>query len=267
MLLRQRNRCGLFGIEVREERRTGGDFWEHAGIVGIGAPMPRLQTKPLVLAALLAASWPAARAQASCSSDGQPPPVALLERFISADCEACWSAPDTPRPQTGALAIDWIVPCAQGEGAPLSAAASRDALQRLAALGRPAPADATTLRRTALAGAQRLRVAHGLPFNDYIGASIELRPARSGPWTAWLLLVETIAAGSEGTPVERNLARNLLVLSWDGRRAHAARRLFESRPMAIAANARPERLRVVGWVEDARGRIRSIAQTVCVPER
>ena len=34
---------------------------------------------------------PAAHAQSSCASDGQPRPVALLERFINADCAACWA--------------------------------------------------------------------------------------------------------------------------------------------------------------------------------
>jgi len=43
------------------------------------------------------------------------------------------------------------------------------------------------------------------------------------------------------------------------------RRLFESRPMSIPEGAKPARLRVVGWVEDARGRIRAIAQSRCRP--
>jgi hypothetical protein len=35
--------------------------------------------------------------------------------------------------------------------------------------------------------------------------------------------------------------------------------------MNIPEGANPSRLRVVGWVEDARGRIRAIAQSLCVP--
>lgn len=38
-----------------------------------------------------------ALAQASCNGDGIPQPVAIFERFISADCEACWTDAATPR--------------------------------------------------------------------------------------------------------------------------------------------------------------------------
>ena len=73
-------------------------------------------------------------------------------------------------------------------------------------------------RRPQAAGGARL------PFNGYIGASIELKPAGGGPWKAWLLLVETIPAGTEGTPVERNLVRNALQPAWDGSQAAIERR-------------------------------------------
>ncbi|HSV46828.1 MAG TPA: hypothetical protein VLJ58_13660, partial [Ramlibacter sp.] len=108
------------------------------------------------------------------------------------------------------------------------------------------------------AGPRRLRAAHGLPFNGYVGTSIELKSAGPGPWTAWLLLVETLPAGTEGSPVERNLVRNALQLGWAG-----GARKFESRPMSIPEGAQPQRLRVVGWVQDARGRIRAAAQSRC----
>ena len=102
-------------------------------------------------------------------------------------------------------------------------------------------------------------MAHGLPVNDYIGASIELKPASGGPWNAWLLLVETIPPGTEGTPVERNLVRNVLQPAW----TKDEKKLLESRPMSIPEGANPERLRVVGWVEDARGQIVAVAQSRC----
>ena len=116
-------------------------------------------------------------------------------------------------------------------------------------------------------GAQ-LRVAHGLPFNDYIGASIEMKATSRGPWTAWLLLVETIPAGTDATTVTRNLVRNLLLLNWGKAEMllkSERRGFFESRPMSIPEGADPKRLSVVGWVEDKQGRIRSIAQSRCVP--
>ena len=84
---------------------------------------------------LALAHAPQALAQTHCSSDGTPKPVALFERFISADCEACWgdAAPPAPSAKAGAVVLDWIVPSAAGDDAPLSAAATTDALPRLQA--------------------------------------------------------------------------------------------------------------------------------------
>jgi hypothetical protein len=206
-------------------------------------------------------------AQSSCDSDRQPRPVGLLERFISADCETCWTDAAAPRPRRGELALDWIVPGSKGDDAPLSAAASRDSLGRVEALGRSAPAGGETVHRRAAPTGHTLRVAHGLAFNGYVGASIEFKPGRGGPWRAWLLLVETLPAGTEGSPVARNLVRNVLQPAWDAAvplPKAQQRRLFESRPMSIPEGADPKRLRVVGWVEDARGHIRAIAQSRCV---
>lgn len=166
--------------------------------------------------------------------------------------------------------LDWIVPSPRGDEAPLSAAATRDANDRLAALHRAAPTASYSNQTPVAKRPYRMRVAHGLPFNGYIGASMELpqsevRPVPL-PVTGWLVLVETIAAGTEGTPVERNLVRNSLTRTWDGRHQLSKdeqKRLWESRPMGLGATARPERLRVVGWVEDAHGRIITAAQSRC----
>jgi len=230
--------------------------------------MPRpLLTAAALLAAALALAAPA-QAQSFCSSDGQLRPMALLERFINADCDSCWADAKTPLPSEREVALDWIVPGSKGEDAPLSAAASRDGLARLQALGRPAPTDADSLQSRLHAAARTLRVAHGLPFNNYLGTSIELRPAGRGPWTAWLVLVETVPAGTDGTPVERNLVRNMLNPAWSGRSSLSKderKRLLESRPMSIPEGADPQRLRLVGWVQDARGDIRAIAQSRCAP--
>ena len=205
---------------------------------------------------------PPALAQSSCSSDGQPRPRALLERFISADCAQCW-AQAGPAESARTVALDWIVPGSAGEDAPLSAAATRDALLRLQSLGLDAPAQALERRRPAASG--RLRVAHGLPFNGYIGTSIEWRGSAPAPRRAWLALVESVPAGTEGSPVARELVRNLLPLEWP--RATGGQRTvrhFEARPMYIAEGARPERLHVVGWVEDEKGRLLALSQSVCV---
>jgi hypothetical protein len=205
----------------------------------------------------------------SCSSDGQHPPNSLVDRFISADCAACWVSLPTLRAGPHTVALDWIVPGTQKEDAPLSAAASRDASLRLQALNLPAPATQSSATHSALPTAGwRLRVAHGPALGGYIGASIELRMSGPAgpPVKAWLALVETLPAGTEGSPVQRNLIRNVLMPAWDGHEMLSKKdkvRFYESRPMSIPAGAQPERLRVIGWVEDAQGRIRVIAQSQC----
>ena len=226
--------------------------------------------KHLACLLLSATAMLGAQAQSSCSSDGQRTPVAVVERFTSADCENCWSDTTARPAPPRTLVLDWIVPSPRGDEAPLSAAATRDANDRLAALHRAAPTTSLTTQTPVAKRPYRMRVAHGLPFNGYIGASMELpqsevRPVPL-PVTGWLVLVETIAAGTEGTPVERNLVRNSLTRTWDGRHQLSKdeqKRLWESRPMGLGATARPERLRVVGWVEDAHGRIITAAQSHC----
>jgi hypothetical protein len=223
----------------------------------------------IVLGAAALAAGASSEPPSSCSSDGQRAPVALLDRFISADCADCWLQKPALHASPSTVALDWIVPGTQGEDAPLAVAASRDASLRLRALGLPAPATLTTEAHPTLsAGGWHLRVAHGPELGGYIGASIELRaPGHAGlPVRAWLALVETLPVGTEGSVVERNLVRNVLIPAWDGHEKLSKQkrfRLYESRPMNVPTGARPERLRVIGWVEDAQGRVRVIAQSRC----
>ena len=222
-------------------------------------------------AAALAASISPAQAQSFCASDGQSRPVQLIERFINADCDTCWADRSTPMPASNAVALDWVAPSLQGDDAPLSAVATRDALARLESLSQSVPAKSQTVVHAVkgIKGAG-LRVAHGLPVADYLGASIELKPvspAARQPLSAWLALVETLPAGLEGSPVERNLVRNVLSRTWDGRKQLSKdeqNRFFESRSMNIAPAANPERLRVIGWVEDGKGRVLLAAQSRCI---
>lgn len=206
----------------------------------------------------------AANAQpSSCSSDGVPAPHALLERFISADCEHCWKAPQTPDAASGTLAIDWVTPGAKGDDAPLSAVSTLDGVWRLAAVGAKNPAETSSRFTQGMPQPPlKLRVAHGLRVNDYIGTSIELQPAPGGPWKVWLLLVENLPAGSEGSPVERNLVRNSFSAEWPAAAKGSTRR-YELRPMRVAEGAKFSRLRVVGWIEDSKGKMRAIAESRC----
>jgi hypothetical protein len=235
----------------------------------------RAQNFTLLLAVVMLASADSAQAQSFCASDGQPQPTQLLERFINADCDTCWKDPATPKPGAGQLAIDWVTPGSKGDDAPMSAIATRDALDRLASLKKQAPAASSAQARSvrSVKGAT-LRVAHGLPLADYVGASIELKPvpasARGQNWTAWLALVETLPAGTEGSPVARNLVRNLLQTPWNVRKQLSEPeqvRFFEQRSMSIAASVDASRLRVIGWVEDQQGQIVAAAASQCVPEK
>ncbi|MDF1483873.1 hypothetical protein PY257_01495 [Ramlibacter sp. H39-3-26] len=250
-------------------------------------PFPRAARAAAIITALLHAGAAAAQWLTACTSDGEPAPAAIVERFMSADCAACWSRP-AQVPAAGELALDWIVPSPRGDEAPLSAAATRDSTERLASLGLKAPA-ATSTRRAAVAmrapqGPQPvqqqalpgLRVARGVPVGGYLGTAMRYlppagrQPPRPGaPLTAWLLLVETLPTGTEGSPVERNLVRNALAAPWSGPALQldgdGPLGYQERRSMSIPAGARPERLRLVGLLQDARGRIQAAAVSRCAP--
>jgi hypothetical protein len=200
---------------------------------------------------------------ALCTSDGVPQPAAVLERFVNADCAECWRDPATPRAPAGTLALDWIVPGTKGENAPLSAVALDEADERLYFFGRKTPArtDAVTTPRTT--DPRKLRLAQGEAFNDYVGASIELHGAGREPWRAWLLLVEKLPAGAEGSPVPRNVVRNVFRPEWVRPMSRESDRMAETRAMQIHDGAQPDRLRLVAVLHDARGRIRAITQTEC----
>ena len=226
----------------------------------------------LLLAVVVLAPMGNVHAQSFCANDGQPKPMQLLERFINADCESCWSDPATLKATKGQLALDWVTPGSKGDDAAMSAIATRDALARLESLKKQPPAT-TSAQVQPVRGVKgaTLRVAHGLPLSDYVGASIALKPipaaARGQNWTAWLALVETLPAGTEGSPVARNLVRNLFQAPWNVRKQLSKTeqaRLFDQRSMSIAAGVDASRLRVIGWVEDQNGQLVAAAASLCV---
>jgi hypothetical protein len=149
---------------------------------------------------------------------------------------------------------------------------------RLEGLGQALPRTQLQTSRTVVTGfGGKLRVAHGPALGGYIGASIELKSnakdkllsAMPEELSVWLVLIESIPAGTEGTPIARNLVRNVLLLTWDKREklSKSEQLLFyELRPLNIPQGARPERLRVVGWVQDGNGQVLSAAQSVCAEQ-
>ena len=215
-----------------------------------------------------------ASAQSVCTSDGQPSPVRLMERFTSADCAACWQDPATARAAPGTALLDWVLPGSRGDDAPLSAVASRDGATRLLSSSEPVPSTtrATTRPVTPDAALKNsvLRVARGLAMSGYIGASIALKPApirtQAAQVSAWLALVETLPAGLEGSPVERNLVRNAFQSSWNLHKKLSKseqNHWFDQRSMGVADGANPDRLTVIGWLEDSQGRVLAAAQSAC----
>lgn len=230
-------------------------------------PALRSRAATLCLAALACA---AGTAQAQCTST-LPAPRLLVERFISADCEDCWTQPRArlSPPPSSTLVLDWIVPGRQGDDAPLAAAAVRESESRLAELGRATPAD-SDLHVTDLPAqpTARLRVGQGPAVADYVGITARFTPpARAaGPYRLGVALVEAIPAGTEGTPIARNVVRNAFEALWDMRKPLSKKEQqdwLEVRAMRIPDGAQPERLRVLAWVRDGAGRLVAGAQTRC----
>ncbi len=223
---------------------------------------------------LLLLASPLAHSQSACSSDDQPLPTALFERFINADCVTCWSDPATPPAPPDALVLDWIVPGNQGDDAPLAAAASSDAVARLASLQRRPAAvqDHLTHPITGWPGAT-LRVAYGPAVSNYVGVTVKLTlppdPSLAWPLSAWVVLMEALPGGTEGSPVPRFLVRNVLQPSWNmGKQLSKQDEIIfnERRAMSFPAGAHPDRLRLAGWVQDAQGRILAAVQSTCPPQ-
>lgn len=228
---------------------------------------------------LVALTGPAVLAQpSSCSSDGVPVPAVLRERFLSADCADCWRDAATPGAEPGVLALDWVLPGTQGDEAPLSAVARPEAAQRLARLGlalaagaahRDAPVQAATRRSLSRKPPpHRLRVVQGQALGGYLGVEIRYATPKRAvtPLTAWLAMVEVLPEGTEDSPVARNLVRNLHTPAWNGEVLLSKTKkapLRDLRAMNIPEGANPANLRLIGWIEDARGRVLDVALTDC----
>jgi len=226
----------------------------------------------LLLLATLAS--PLAHSQSACSSDNQPLPSALVERFINADCDTCWRDPAAPPAPRDALALDWIVPGSRGDDAPLAAAASTDALARLAELQVARPATQTQ-HVSAIKGWPKaaLRVAHGPAVGDYMGVLIALSLPQSSalalPLSGWVVLLEALPVGTEGSSVPRYLVKNAIQPLWDKREQLSNQETLsfnDLRAMGIPEGVDARRLRVASWVQDAHGQILTAVQSACQPE-
>jgi hypothetical protein len=214
--------------------------------------------RPVLAAASAALAFPAAAAP---PPGGAAAPDVLLERFVPADCEACWQRA-TPRDRRARqLVLDWIVPA--GDGAALASAALPEAASRVGTASRETQWRSATLRR---AGAPRVRIADGPGWNGYVGLRLVVtrRGAVPAGAVAYAALVERVPAGSEGTPVDRQLVRALIGPLGLGELA--------SQPVMEHMSAvrlpdieRPDRLASVAWIETAQGQVIAAAQSCPTP--
>ena len=136
----------------------------HAGILGVALAA--------VAGAALAAGDDAPNAPArSCPRVN----AAVLERFISAECEACWTDASVARPDASEWLLDWIVPSSRGDEAPLSSAAPREALSRARRVLKGEPASRSCQR-----AAQRSAHRHATAIASDFGAGVEWLLRRAG---------------------------------------------------------------------------------------
>jgi len=217
---------------------------------------------PYCVALATAAMLATTRTHAAC-----PPaqPQVLLERFIPADCAACWQVvPPNPAPERRAFVLDWIVPAPPGSDAPLAAAALPEATPRAAREGR-LDANETSTRSHPLPATSALKVSidDGPALNGYIGLQMKVRYGAARPLPhglhGWLALVERIDAGSDETPVDRLLVRALAGPLSLGALARAP--VDHLRAVRVPDTGKPERLTAVGWVETGNGRVIAIGRS------
>ena len=155
------------------------------------------------------------------------------------------------------MVLDWIAP--SSESAPLAAGAVAEATARAGAL----TASTTKQQATVLqASAPRLRIADGPAWNGYIGLQLTVHrgaPLPAGA-TAYMALVERVAAGSEGSALARQLVRNVVgPLSLE--ELASASPVHHFRAMRLPEGAQADKLASVAWVENAEGKVIAATQS------
>ena len=211
---------------------------------------------PKTLLMTLALAVPASPALAAGDCPAAMPRV-MVERFISADCEACWQGPAASA-AGHAFVLDWIVASPRGADAPLSVASLPEAGERAARAGTLA-ADAALQRSLPLPArpALQIEVLDGPSLNGYIGLQMSVRQrfrqALPAGLVGYIAVVEQVPAGSEGNAAARRLVRTLIgPLPLLGLApGHPS---VELRATRFPENAKPERLTAVAWVETADGK-------------
>jgi hypothetical protein len=210
-------------------------------------------------------AWAAGDAPAAPSADCAAIHAAVVERFIGADCADCWARSPATLPQPGQWLLDWIVPSARGDDAPLSPAAPGEASARArratgAALAEGASVEHASARRSATA--LRLSVVAGPAWNGYFGVQLDASGALPKGSMAWIALVESVGAGTDGTPVARQLVRTVAgPFELPELRSGRPARVLQA--MRWPETSKPERLRARAWIERPDGRMLAMAGERC----
>lgn len=214
---------------------------------------------------MLTAFTGSVHAQAAQTAPCAPLHAPVLERFISAQCTTCWTDASSAGTARGEWLLDWIVPSARGDDAPLSAAAPDEAAGRARrALSAGIDERQAVAHRSAAraAGRARLTVAAGPAFNGYIGVQLDGRGRWATGTSAWIALVESVPSGTDGTPLPRQLVRTVAG-PFEPAELRSGKPWRVLQAMRWPETARPERLHARAWLERADGRIVAMAGERC----
>jgi hypothetical protein len=194
--------------------------------------------------------------------------AAVTERFISADCASCWTDKATPLPNADQWLLDWIVPSARGDDAPLSPAAPAEArgrADRAIKKGSLGAKRGVVRQWPARSGAATpLRVISGPAWNGYFAVQVNGQGGVAEARAVWVALVESVPAGTDGSAVARQLVRTVAG-------PFAPTELKSGEPwellhaMRWPDTAKPARLRARAWIEGNGGRIVAMAGERCTP--
>jgi hypothetical protein len=226
----------------------------HAWILGVAVAAAAGEALAASDEAASAASAPCPRVNA-----------AVLERFINAECETCWTDANVPQAGGNEWLLDWIVPSAKGDDAPLSPAAPVEAAARARrAMGAEPANGRTTAQRSAAreGNGLRLRVASGPAWNGYFAVQLDGSGRAPAGSMAWIALVEWVDAGTDGTVVPRHLVRTVAG-PFEPSELRNGKPWQRLQALRWPETAKAARLRAHAWIEQRDGRIVAMASERC----
>lgn len=148
----------------------------------------------------------------------------------------------------------------------MSAATLPESAERAQRAGGPSPIaqQMLTVRRPASAAPKSvgMSLAVGPAWHGYFGVQADVVGTLPPGSSLWLALVEAIPAGSDGSPVARELVRSVagpLTLNLPKGKT----KLNHLRAMRWPDSAKPERLQARGWIESADGTMLAVASPRC----